>query len=230
MRQGAVDGWFPITFRQGPNQFSSLWRSLHPDNAPFTNDIPKDFCHITSWLMISVVSKYCIMESIFFGNFDHIMFIQITCRKFEGNHLQGIHGNPLSSWSTAHPQNLVHLIGPKQVWREPEPLRRRWLSNQPVATGCHRTTNGKRVTQNGCALEKGDCLASNMAMFGISSLNFWGCTTVDSYHQLHFQTLPCSSPRRFTEGLYLAAQHILRLNDLPELMADFVIFVHIPAP
>ena len=144
----------------------------------------------------------------------------------KGSHLQyhGIH-----MFFFPLPTSLIlHLIGPTRVWREPELLRRRWLSNQPAAVlGCDRATtpgfNERLETPNMMValVSTGDETAwTNMAMFWYLFVKFLGCTTViDSYDQLCFQTLLCLSPRPCTWPIP-GCQHILRLNDLPKLMAD----------
>ena len=123
----------------------------------------------------------------------------------KGSHLQyhGIH-----MFFFPLPTSLIlHLIGPTRVWREPELLRRRWLSNQPAAVlGCDRATtpgfHERLETPNMMValVSTGDETAwKNMAMFWYLFVKFLGCTTVvDSYDQLCFQTLLCLSPRPLT--------------------------------
>ena len=81
---------------------------------------------------------------------------------------------------------ILHLIGPTRVWREPELLRRRWLSNQPAAVlGCDRATtpgfHERLETPNMMValVSTGDETAwKNMAMFWYLFVRFLGCTTV----------------------------------------------------
>ena len=108
----------------------------------------------------------------------------------KGSHLQ-YHGIHMVFFPL--PTSLIlHLIGPTRVWREPELLRRRWLSNQPAAVlGCDRATtpgfHERLETPNMMvALDStGDETAwKNMAMFWYLFVKFLG--------------LLCLSPRPFT--------------------------------